>query len=94
MKPQKKNYYVTMGMVIGIPLGIPLGLAIGNLTIGPPLGMMIGAVVGLILENKYNKVPLAGVVTALPKKLKIISVILGLVVLFMGLAFLFYLLDQ
>ena len=94
MKPQKKNYYVNRAIVIGIPLGVPLGFLIGNIAVGPPLGMIIGGAIGLILERKYNKAPLAGVPTDMSKKLRIISILLGVTVLLMGLAFLYYLLKQ
>jgi magnesium-transporting ATPase (P-type) len=94
MKPQKKNYYLSLGIAIGLPIGLLIGRALGNTSIGPAIGMAIGVAIGLTMEKKYNKEPLEGESKILLNKLTILSIVLGAVVLVLALIFVFYLMTM
>ena len=94
MKPQQKNYYIFLGLVFGTLLGSALGFVMCNMTLCPVFGLFIGVGIGVVLEKKYNKKPLEGERDLLTDKLRILSLILGVLVLLMSLVFLVYFLKN
>jgi len=95
-KPQPGDKYMAQGMGIGMSIGMGFGVAMGimmdnfaiGVAIGPGVGAGIGVAIGQSLQKKHDvfKEP-----DAKHKKIAMISVGVGMLLLFIGLLAFFYL---
>ena len=82
-KRYPKGHFIGLGIAIGVPLGIAIGLILGNIAFGPAIGASIGLPIGAVLENIKNPNPrsLTKKEQQIRKKILIITMVLGIVVL-------------